>query len=59
MSLFLACAVVVRNLAVADAFGARQADDERRARLGLPRRTRRRRRTTIADLVGASGNTPP
>ncbi len=53
MTLFLACALVVRNLAVADGFCARQADDERRQRLGLPPRTRRRRRTTLGDRVGA------
>jgi len=58
MSLFLACALVVRNLAVADAFCARQADDERRAKAGLPRRTRRRRRTTIAELASASSRPP-
>lgn len=58
MSLFVACAVVVRNLAVADAFEARQADARRRTKLGLPPRTRRRRRTTIADLL-ASATTPP
>ena len=58
MSLFVACALVVRNLAVADAFCARQADDERRMAKGLPRRTRRRRRTTLAQLAGAS-NGPP
>lgn len=43
-----------RNLAIADAFEARQADNERRQRVGLPLRTRRRRRTTLSDLVGAS-----
>jgi len=59
MSLFLACALVVRNLAVADAFEQRRADDERRAAAGLSPRTRRRRRQTLADLVGASANAPP
>jgi len=59
MSLFVACALFVPNQAVADAFGARQADDERwRVRRGRPSLARRRR-TTIADLVGAPGNTPP
>jgi len=57
MTVFLACALVVRNLAVADAFEQRRADDERRAAVGLPPRTRRRR--TLADLVGASANAPP
>ncbi len=59
MSLFVACAIVVRNLAVTDAFCARQEDDRRRAAAGRPPRTRRRRRTTLADPVGASANAPP
>ena len=60
MSLFVACALVVRNLAVADAFEQRRADDERRLAAGLPRRTRRRRRrTTLAQLAGATTSTPP
>ena len=59
MSLFLACALVVRNLAVIDAFEARQAEDRRRAAAGLAPRTRRRRRRTLADLVGASATAPP
>jgi hypothetical protein len=58
MSLFVACALVVRNLAVADAFDLRRGEDERRARAGLPRRTRRRRRTTLGDLASASANAP-
>ncbi len=53
----LACALVVRNLAVADAFDARAAVDQRRAAAGLGPKIRRRRRTTISDLVGASA--PP
>ncbi len=59
MSLFVACALVVRNLAVADAFSAREADNARRLAAGRRSRTRRRRRTTLADLVGASTNAPP
>jgi hypothetical protein len=60
MSLFLAGALVVRNLAVADAFGERQAEDARRMAAGLAPKTRRRRRKTLADLVGASlANAPP
>ncbi len=59
MSLFLACALVVRNLAVADAFDRRQAQDMRRVKAGLPRRTRRRRRTPISDLVRATANASP
>ncbi len=59
MSLFLATALVARNLAVADAFEQRRAADERRAAAGLSPRTRRRQRQTLADLVGASANAPP
>ncbi|MGH8979571.1 MAG: hypothetical protein ACRDWE_00915 [Acidimicrobiales bacterium] len=60
MSLLLACALVVRNLAVADAFEQREADDRRRAREGHPPRTRRRRRKTLSDLVGVgTANAPP
>ena len=58
MTLFLACALVVRNLAVADAFVARQEEDRRREAAGLAPRSRRRRRTTLAALVGAA-NAPP
>ncbi len=57
MSLFLACGLVVANLAVIDAFEERQADNARRALLGKPLRTRKRRRKTLADLAGA--NAPP
>ena len=53
-TLLLAAALAIRKLAVSDAFEARRADDERRQRVGLAPRTRRRRRTTLSDLVGAS-----
>ncbi|MGH9305570.1 MAG: hypothetical protein ACRD0I_01610, partial [Acidimicrobiales bacterium] len=56
-SLFLAVALVVRNLAVLDAFEERQADNERRRCLGLDVKTRRRRRRTLAERAGA--NVPP
>ena len=52
MSLFLACALVARNLAVADAFEERQVENARRSAVGLAPSTRRRRRKPIADLVG-------
>ncbi|MHB8497736.1 MAG: hypothetical protein ACYDES_07030 [Acidimicrobiales bacterium] len=57
MSLFLACGLVVANLAVIDAFEERQVDNARRAQLGRPPRTRKRRRKTLGDLAGA--NAPP
>ncbi|MGH9054840.1 MAG: hypothetical protein ACRDYY_03055, partial [Acidimicrobiales bacterium] len=53
ISLFVACGLVVRNLACTDAFLERRADSERRVRAGLPPRTRRRRRVSLADLLGA------
>lgn len=59
MTLFLASALAVRNLAVDDAFCERQADNERRRAAGLTPRTRRRRRTTLAELAGASATAPP
>jgi hypothetical protein len=59
MTLMLSCLMVVRNQRVLVSFAARQADDQRRATQGLPPRTRRRRRTTISDLVGAIANAPP
>jgi hypothetical protein len=40
-------------------FAARQAESERRAAQGLAPMTRRRRRKTIADLVGATADAPP
>ena len=56
-SLFLAVALVVRNLALVDAFESRQAENERRRAIGLPPRTRHRRRTSLVELAGA--NAPP
>jgi len=59
MTLFTGCALVVRNLAVADAFVARQEEDRRRAAAGRPPRTRRRRRTTLTQLAGTSPGISP
>jgi len=56
-SLFLAIALSCRNLALVDAFEARQAENARRCAAGLPPKTRRRRRTSLAELAGA--NAPP
>jgi hypothetical protein len=57
-SLLLACLLVVRNIRIADAFAARQAEQARRAACGRPPRTRSRRRRTIHDLL-AEANAPP
>ncbi len=54
MSLFLACALVARNLAVADAFEERRDENARRLAAGLAPKTRRRRRKVIAELVGTA-----
>jgi hypothetical protein len=59
ITLFVAGGFVVRNLRVIDSFEAKRADDVRRLAAGLPPKTRRRRRKTIVDLVGASSNAPP
>ena len=59
MTLFLATAIVVRNLAVIDAFEQRQADNARHRAMGLAPRTRRRRRTTLSQLAVTSANAPP
>lgn len=53
ITVLLACAVVVRNLRILDAFDEHQREDARRAEEGLAPRTRKRRRTTLADLTAA------
>jgi hypothetical protein len=58
IALLAASVFVARNLRVADAFAARQIEDERRAACGLPPKRRRRRRQTAEDLIGAA-NAPP
>jgi hypothetical protein len=58
IALFAAALFVARNLRVADAFVARQAEQRRRAKAGLPPRPRRRRRRTAEDLIAAA-NAPP
>jgi len=56
ISLFLACALVVRNLAVSDAFIERAADEQRRKDAGLATRRRKRRRRSLSDLAGLTAN---
>jgi hypothetical protein len=51
IALHTATAIIARNIRVADAFTARQAENQRREGCGLPPRTRKRRRTTIHDLT--------
>ncbi|HEX4127003.1 MAG TPA: hypothetical protein VHX67_05435 [Acidimicrobiales bacterium] len=59
MTVMLSCLMVVRNQRVLASFEARAVEDQRRAAQGLPAKTRRRRRKTIADLVAAGANAPP
>jgi hypothetical protein len=51
ITLWIACLLAVRNQRILAAFGARQAEDARRAAAGLPPRTRNRRRATLASLA--------
>lgn len=57
-ALFIATALIARNIRVAHAFAARQAENERRAANGLPPKQRKRRRHTIHELISAA-NPPP
>jgi len=51
LTLWLACLLAVRNQRIADTFAERQEHDQRRAASGLPPRTRKRRRQTLAMLA--------
>ena len=57
LTIAVTCLLIVRNQRILDAWNARQADNARRAAAGLPPRTRRRRRKTLATL--AAGTRPP
>jgi hypothetical protein len=58
ITVFVACALVVRNMRVIDSFESIRTDDERRKRAGMEPKTRRRRRKTISDLVGETAAPP-
>jgi hypothetical protein len=58
IALFAASAVAARNLRIANAFAARQAENERRARNGLPPKQRQRRRRGVKDPT-STANAPP
>jgi hypothetical protein len=58
IALFCATVLIARNLRVADAFAARQAENERRAANRLPSKHRTRRRRTLDQLTAAT-NAPP
>jgi hypothetical protein len=53
LMLFTAILLIVRNQRILDAWNARQQDNARRAARGLPPRTRKRRRKTLASLAAA------
>jgi hypothetical protein len=53
LMLFTTMLLVVRNQRITVAWNARQADNARRAATGLPPKTRRRRRKTLAALTAA------
>jgi hypothetical protein len=58
IALFTASLFIARNLRVADAFAARQAENARRAADGLPAKQRRRRRRCTLDDLTAPANAP-
>ncbi|HEY5987288.1 MAG TPA: hypothetical protein VIV12_13080 [Streptosporangiaceae bacterium] len=51
LALWIACLLAVRNQRILTAWDARQDDNARRAAAGLPPRTRKRRRQTLATLA--------
>ncbi len=51
LALRIGCLLAVRNQRIRAAWDARQADKARRAAAGLPPRTRKRRRRTLASLA--------
>jgi hypothetical protein len=51
LMLWIACLLAVRNQRILHAWHARQADNDRRAAAGLPPKTRKRRRQTLASLA--------
>jgi hypothetical protein len=59
IALFTATAFIARNIRIADAFAARQADNQRRAAKGLPPKRRQRRRQSAEDLINAANAPPP
>jgi hypothetical protein len=58
IALFTATVLIARNLRINDAYTARQAENERRANLGLPPKQRKRRRQTTQELIAAT-TAPP
>jgi hypothetical protein len=59
IALFTATAITARNIRTADAYTARQAENQRRATSGLPPKQRKRRRHTLQNLAAAANPPPP
>ena len=59
IALFTTTALIARNTRIADAFAARQADNQRRAANGLQPKQRKRRRHTTENLINAANAPPP
>jgi hypothetical protein len=53
LTLWLTALLTIRNQRILHAWDTRQADSARRSAAGLPPRTRKRRRTTLASLAAA------
>ncbi len=53
ITLWTACLLAARNQRILTAYNARQDDNARRGAAGLPPRTRKRRRTSLAELAAA------
>jgi hypothetical protein len=53
-ALHAATALIARNIRIAEAFTARQTANQRRATLGLPPKTRKRRRTPLHQLAATA-----
>jgi hypothetical protein len=51
LTLFTAVMLIVRNQRILAAWNARQEETQRRAAAGLPPKTRKRRRKTLAGLA--------
>ncbi len=51
LALWIACLLAVRNQRILSAYGARQEQNARRAAAGLPPKTRKQRRQTLASLA--------
>jgi hypothetical protein len=58
-TLMLTCVFIIANIRTAEAFAARQAEDERRRQRGLAPKHRRRRRQSLQDTLAADANAPP